>query len=91
MKDMGVNAIRTTHNPASEQTLNIAAELGLMVQEEAFDTWYGGKKQYDYGRFFEKDATHPEARKGGYLVRLRSTDHGRAGQEQSFYCDVVNR
>ena len=64
MKDMGVNAIRTTHNPASEQTLQIAAELGLMVQEEAFDTWYGGKKQYDYGRFFEKDATHPEARKG---------------------------
>ena len=51
MKDMGVNAIRTTHNPASEQTLKIAAELGLMVQEEAFDTWYGGKKQYDYGRF----------------------------------------
>ena len=39
MKDMGVNAIRTTHNPASEQTLKIAAELGLMVQEEAFDTW----------------------------------------------------
>ena len=64
MKDMGVNSIRTTHNPASEQTLQIAAELGLLVQEEAFDTWYGGKKQYDYGRFFDKDATHPEARKG---------------------------
>ena len=64
MKEMGVNAIRTTHNPASPQTLQIAAELGLLVQEEAFDTWYGGKKPYDYGRFFEKDATHPEARKG---------------------------
>ena len=64
MKEMGVNSIRTTHNPASEQTLQIAAELGLMVQEEAFDTWYGGKKPYDYGRFFEKDATHPEAKKG---------------------------
>ena len=64
MKEMGVNSIRTTHNPASEQTLQIAAELGLLVQEEAFDTWYGGKKPYDYGRFFEKDATHPEARKG---------------------------
>ena len=59
MKDMGVNSIRTTHNQDSEQTLKIAAELGLMVQEEAFDTWYGGKKTYDYGRFFEKDATHP--------------------------------
>ena len=64
MKEMGVNSIRTTHNPASEQTLQIAAELGLLVQEEAFDTWYGGKKPYDYGRFFEKDATHPEAKKG---------------------------
>lgn len=64
MKDMGVNSIRTTHNPASEQTLQIAAELGLLVQEEAFDTWYGGKKQYDYGRFFDKDATHPDAKKG---------------------------
>lgn len=64
MKDMGVNSIRTTHNPASPQTLQIAAELGLLVQEEAFDTWYGGKKPYDYGRFFEKDATHPEAKKG---------------------------
>ena len=63
MKEMGVNSIRTTHNPASEQTLQIAAELGLLVQEEAFDTWYGGKKPYDYGRFFEKDATHPEAKK----------------------------
>ncbi|EIC78349.1 LPXTG-anchored adhesin/beta-galactosidase BgaA [Streptococcus oralis] len=64
MKEMGVNSIRTTHNPASPQTLQIAAELGLLVQEEAFDTWYGGKKPYDYGRFFEKDATHPETRKG---------------------------
>jgi len=63
MKEMGVNAIRTTHNPASPQTLQIAAELGLLVQEEAFDTWYNSKKPYDYGRFFEKDATHPEARK----------------------------
>ena len=59
MKDMGVNSIRTTHNPASPQTLQIAAELGLLVQEEAFDTWYGGKKPYDYGRFFEKRCNSP--------------------------------
>ncbi len=36
-----------------------------MVQEEAFDTWYGGKKQYDHMVVsLKKDATHPEARKG---------------------------
>ena len=64
LKDMGVNSIRTTHNPASSQLLDAAASLGLLVQEEAFDTWYGGKKTYDYGRFFDQDATHPEAKKG---------------------------
>ena len=64
LKDMGVNSIRTTHNPASPQLLDAAASLGLLVQEEAFDTWYGGKKTYDYGRFFDQDATHPEAKKG---------------------------
>ena len=57
LKDMGVNSIRTTHNPASPQLLDVAASLGLLVQEEAFDTWYRGKKTYDYGRFFDQDAT----------------------------------
>ena len=69
---MGVNAIRTTHNPASEQTLQIAAELGLMVQEEAFDTWYGGKKQYDYGRFFER------------MQRIQKLEKGISGLTMTF-------
>ena len=66
MKEMGVNAIRITHNPASSILLNLAAKMGLLIQEEAFDTWYGGKKEYDYGRFFEEEATHPEAKEGDF-------------------------
>lgn len=66
MKDMGVNAIRITHNPASSILLDVAAKMGLLIQEEAFDTWYGGKKEYDYGRFFEEEATHPEAKAGDF-------------------------
>lgn len=66
MKEMGVNAIRVTHNPASSILLDVAAKMGLLIQEEAFDTWYGGKKEYDYGRFFEKEATHPEAKAGDF-------------------------
>ena len=66
MKEMGVNAIRITHNPASSILLDLAAKMGLLIQEEAFDTWYGGKKEYDYGRFFEKEATHPEAKAGDF-------------------------
>lgn len=66
MKEMGVNAIRITHNPASSILLKLAARMGLLIQEEAFDTWYGGKKEYDYGRFFEEEATHPEAKTGDF-------------------------
>lgn len=39
MKDMGVNAIRTSHNPADEDFIEICNELGLLVIEEAFDGW----------------------------------------------------
>ncbi|WP_079157560.1 DUF4982 domain-containing protein, partial [Streptococcus pneumoniae] len=52
--------------PASSILLDMAAKMGLLIQEEAFDTWYGGKKEYDYGRFFEEEATHPEAKTGDF-------------------------
>lgn len=44
LKEMGANAIRVTHNPASDELLQICDELGLLVVEEAFDSWYDGKK-----------------------------------------------
>lgn len=54
MKDMGVNAIRTSHNPADEDFIDICNELGLMVVEEAFDGWSISKNgnSYDFGRYF---------------------------------------
>lgn len=65
MKDMGVNAIRTAHNPHDEKFIEACDELGLLVQEEAFDTWSGKpKKTYDYNRFFSQLATHPDAEAG---------------------------
>lgn len=65
MKDMGVNAIRTSHNPQSEEFIRLCDEMGFLVQEEAFDTWHGNrKKDYDYNRFFNKPATHPDAQDG---------------------------
>ncbi|QKT05380.1 glycoside hydrolase family 2 TIM barrel-domain containing protein [Mycoplasma sp. OR1901] len=64
MKEMGVNAIRSTHNPADQKLVQIAEELGLLFIDEAFDTWYGGKKTNDYHRFFEQQALHPDAKQG---------------------------
>ncbi len=54
LKDMGVNALRTSHNPPAPELLDIADRLGLMVMDEAFDCWYAGKHTYDYGRFFNQ-------------------------------------
>lgn len=54
MKEMGVNAIRVTHNPASEMLLEICNRLGLLVINEAFDTWTNSKNgnSNDFGRYF---------------------------------------
>lgn len=61
MKEMGANAIRTSHNPPSLELLKICDSIGLMVQVEAFDEWKKGKNANGYGEFFdewaEKDLT----------------------------------
>ena len=54
MKDMGVNAIRTSHNPPSRELLELCDELGLMVQDEAFDVWKMEKVPNGYNVFFDE-------------------------------------
>ena len=39
MKDMGVNAIRTSHNPPAPQFLDLCDEMGFVVWDEGFDKW----------------------------------------------------
>ena len=39
MKGMGVNAIRTSHNPPSPELLEYCDRLGLLVMDESFDMW----------------------------------------------------
>lgn len=64
MKEMGVNAIRVSHNPATPELLRICDELGLMVVEEAFDGWWTKKSSNDYGAFWRTVCTHPDAEEG---------------------------
>ena len=52
MKDMGVNAVRTSHNPPAEKWLDLCDEMGILVVDEAFDMWERPKTEYDYARFF---------------------------------------
>lgn len=56
MKEMGVNAIRTAHNPADEDYIKICSELGLVVIEETFDGLVDAKNgnSNDFSKYFEK-------------------------------------
>ena len=52
--------------------------------------WYGGKKTYDYGRFFDQDATHPEAKKGEKWSDFDLRTMVERDKNNPIYCDVVS-
>ena len=55
LKEIGFNAIRTTHNPPSSALIEACDRLGMYVFDEAFDAWGMGKQPGDYNQFFETD------------------------------------
>jgi beta-galactosidase len=70
MRDMGVNAIRTSHNPPAPELLDLCDRMGLLVWDECFDKWDGtvdhingepleefGEKQFR--NFVLRDRNHP--------------------------------
>ncbi len=53
LKGMGVNAIRTSHNPPVPELLDLADQLGFLIMDEAFDVWETGKNGLnDYHLYF---------------------------------------
>ncbi|MCX6333523.1 MAG: DUF4982 domain-containing protein [Bacteroidia bacterium] len=49
LKDMGCNAIRTSHNPPAPEFLDLCDKMGFLVMDEAFDEWVEAKGQIQYG------------------------------------------
>ena len=54
LKEMGVNAIRCSHNPPAPELLNMCDTMGFIVMDESFDMWRRKKTQNDYARFFDE-------------------------------------
>jgi beta-galactosidase len=54
MKSMGVNALRTAHNPPAPELVDVCERLGIMLMVEAFDCWESGKVDYDYHLYFDQ-------------------------------------
>ncbi len=71
LKEMGVNGIRTTHNPPAPELLELCDKMGFIVMNEAFDMWNNSKTTHDYANnweewhkkdledFVKRDRNHP--------------------------------
>ncbi|HTQ38804.1 MAG TPA: glycoside hydrolase family 2 TIM barrel-domain containing protein [Pirellulales bacterium] len=52
LKQIGVNAIRTSHNPPAPEFLDLCDRMGFLVMDEMFDCWTAGKNKFDYHLYF---------------------------------------
>ena len=54
LKEAGFNAVRTSHNPPSEDFLDACDHIGLLVIDESFDGWRTAKNTHDYATLFDR-------------------------------------
>lgn len=55
LKEMGINGIRTSHNPPAPEWLDLCDEMGFIVMDEAFDVWKRPMEgsPYNYQLYFD--------------------------------------
>ena len=53
LREMGCNAIRTSHNPPAPELLDLCDRMGLVVMDESFDCWRRGKTRNGYHHLFD--------------------------------------
>ena len=54
LKDMGCNAIRTSHNMPAPELIRVCDEMGFMVMAETFDEWKAAKCKNGYNLYFDE-------------------------------------
>ncbi len=54
LRQLGVNAIRTAHNPPAPEFLDLCDRMGFLVMDELFDCWTVAKNPYDYHLYFKE-------------------------------------
>lgn len=91
MKEMGVNSIRTSHNPPAPELMELCDKMGFLVDSEVFDMWEKPKTEFDNARFFDmtshrdvmswvkRDRNHPSVIMwsiGNEIYDTHADDHG---------------
>jgi beta-galactosidase len=61
LRALGVNAIRTAHNPPAPELLDLCDRMGFLVMDEFFDCWTVAKNPYDYHVYFRDWSERDEA------------------------------
>ena len=87
LKTLGVNAVRTAHNPPAPEFLDLCDRLGLLVMDEFFDCWTVAKNPHDYHLYFNdwsqrderdtivRDRNHPSLILYSVGNEIRDTPH----------------
>lgn len=100
LKEMGCNAIRTSHNPPDPYLLQLADEMGFLVQVEAFDEWKLGKNKNGYNTSFDKwadrdlrsmirrDRNHPSVVMWSIGNEIREQEDKNGKQVAQFLVDI---
>ena len=103
MRDMGVNAIRTSHNPPAPELLELCDLMGFVVWNECFDKWDStadrirgaplvehGKKQLR--NFVMRDRNHPSVvlwSIGNEIANVENNADGNAPEQVKSLSDFV--
>lgn len=103
LKTLGVNSIRTSHNPPAVQLMELADEMGILIDSEAFDMWEESKTENDYGVFFHdwcerdveswvrRDRNHPSVIMWSCGNEIPDTNHLSAVHIAKRLVDAVRR
>ena len=103
LREMGCNAIRTSHNPPAPELLQLTDKMGFLVMDEAFDVWARQKTPLDYHLLFpdwheqdlrafvRRDHNHPSVilwSVGNEVGEQYTGEEGAAVARQ--LCDIVH-
>lgn len=103
MKEMGVNAIRTAHNPPDPKLLDLADQMGFLVIDEAFDEWKIPKVENGYNVLWDdwaekdlvamihRDRNHPSIIMWSIGNEVREQKDKEGGSRAQFLTDICHR
>jgi beta-galactosidase len=103
MRDMGVNAIRTSHNPPAPELLDLCDRMGFVVWDECFDKWDDKADRVDgqpplkeYGEkqirnFVRRDRNHPSVVVWSIGNELNEGPEGISPERVKFMSDFVRK